>query len=698
MADCSELAENIVNIGMALATKENVKTFDDVVLGLIEIFPVLNRQGIVDAFLEVQQSRSKETDDLQKKLRSIYNEPKIEKNTQDKINELNEFLENGEIQKKKTAKTASMKIEQLRKTRDNLQKWVETGDPTMRKEFTEQLDELVEKIESGTIEMVHRKGELHDEIQQIKDQIDELKKQIAEQAKESELKDKIEILQAHLEAGTLPEISTRKTSGTEATQMLRSVIYDLRKQLNRSEPARRKRIEKSIADLEAKLKSGDILPKPKPPKAESEELDKLIYKQDLIKKEIKDEIRNLKPMTLWGRAGATWDLARLLMTTGEFSFALRQGGIYAFSHPLKWSKSLVSSFKAFGSAKGLYDINKSIFERENAPSYQKSGLVLLQEGMSLTRSEEVIMNYWMDKLPVFRNFNRAAIAFFNTMRADMFDMGYQTLGRSEKMTQAEMEIWANYINVMSGRGRLSIGALNLEPAALALNRAFFSARYVASRFQILTAQPLIYKAGEGTLRIRGQIAKEYIRLGLGLASVYALGMAVGADIEEDPRSPDFGKLKFGNRRLDVMMGHSQIIRLISAILTGTTKRSNGNVMPIRGSYVFFQDNKFFQKTVKTQYGSDDVLDVIARFGRSKLSPQFGFMMNMITGQTMIGEDVTLLNTATQLIYPITYGDIYTVMQEEGMPVNVALSVLTILGMGLQTYENKQKTGNLSRGY
>jgi hypothetical protein len=688
MADCSELAENIVKIGMAISTRQDVKSFDDMVLEMQKIFPALTRQGIVESFLEVQESRKRETTDLQKKLQGIYNEPRIEKTTKNKIDELNKLLEEGEIPEKKTRKPASMKIEQLRATRDNLRKWLETGDTAMKKKFNEELTNLTEKIETGDIEMVRREGQLHDEVQQIKNEIDALKRQIAEQKQEQELRDKIEILQSHLEAGTLPQPVPKTKSGSDVTQSLRSIIYDLRKQINRSEPARRKRIEKSIADLEAKLNSGDILPKPKPPQAESEELDRLIFKRDLIRKEIQDEIRNLKPLTVWGKIGAGWDAVRLIMTTGEFSFALRQGGIYALSHPFKWSKALVSSFKAFASPKGLYDVNKEIYARRNAPNYQKAGLVLLQEGMSLTKSEEVIMNYWADKLPVVRNFNRAALAFFNTLRADLFDLGEQTLSRTGKMTQGEMEIWANYINVMSGRGKLSVGNISLEPAALALNRAFFSARYVASRFQILTGQPFWTKSGEGSLRVRKEIAKEYARLGIGMAAIFALGMAVGAEVEEDPRSSDFGKLRFGRRRLDVMMGNAQVARLMAQLLTGTTKTSSGNIVPIREKYVFWADGEFFQKKAEMRYGSNDVLDVMVRFGRSKLSPQFGFMMNLLTGQTMTGEEVTLLN---QLPYPITYGDIYDVMQEDGVPVNITLSVLTVLGMGLQTYEPEQQT-------
>jgi hypothetical protein len=307
--------------------------------------------------------------------------------------------------------------------------------------------------------------------------------------------------------------------------------------------------------------------------------------------------------------------------------------------------------------------------------------------MSLTKSEEVIMNYWMDKLPVFRNFNRAAIAFFNTMRADMFDMGAETLGANRQMTAEEMEIWANYINAMSGRGKLSAGRYSLEGAALLMNRTFFSARYVASRFQILTGQPLWHSAGKGSPEIRKMIAKEYIRLGIGFATILALGMLTGADIEKDPRSSDWGKLKFGNSRLDVAMGFGQTSTYMARLLTGTIKRGSGKVEPLRPKNVFFLDGDFYQKDAKVRYGGTDVEKVFTRFLRSKLSPQAGLAWSAFTGKDFKGSDVDFINAISQMAYPMTYGDIYDVMQEDGMPKNLSLAVLTFLGMGLQTYDN-----------
>jgi hypothetical protein len=681
MADCSELAKQIVQLAMNLAAEGTVQvkgrpfkvdTFDDVVIAMQEFIPEIRRQSLSDYFLEVTESRKKTTDAMRKKLAEIRRTPAIEKATQAKIDELNEFLETGEVPVKKKKKIRqSTVLAQMRKTRDTLRKWIETGDPVQREKLNEKLDTLNKQIESGQVDASAKTGKFHDEIQTLRDEIKSARKQIKALREEDALKDTIETLQTHLKEGTLPAKKKKAVPEYTAATELRSIISDLRKQLNRSEPARRARIEKSIADLEKRLKSGDIMPKVKPDPVRSEAIDRLVFKRDLIRKEIQDEINSMKPLTPLGKFGAAWDLVRLLMTSGEFSFGLRQGGMYFVSHPLKWGKAMGAAFKSFMNPEALFKINKEIFGRDNAPLYARAGLPLLHEGMSLTKSEEVIMNYWMDKLPIARNFNRAAIGFFNTLRADLFDMGYESIGKRREMTQGEADVWANYVSVMSGRGRLG----SVEGAALAMNRAFFSARYVASRFQLLTLQPIWHQAkgdAKASAAVRIMVAKEYARVAAGLMAIFAAGWAVGADEELDPRSPNFGKLRFGNRRLDVLMGTGQVIRFLSQMITGKTKTGRGDIVPLRGDDV--------------PYGGQTISDVMFRFGRSKLSPQFGVWMNLVTGENYTGEEINLISQAANLAYPMTYGDIYDVWQEEGMATNAILSGLTFLGMGLQTYD------------
>lgn len=710
MADCSELSKNLMDIAMDIAGRDfieiagpkgeprkfKIDNADDVVTAMQEYFPAIRRQDIVDAFVEATEKRERKVDEIQKKMQQIKREfSRGDPALKEKIDDFNEYLETGEVPVKVgRTKKETHSMRQLRQTRTALRKWIETGDPAMKAKLKKKLVELNKKIASGDVDVKpQNRGKLHQEVQAVQDEVNEAQKKIREMRAEKDLQSKITSLQKHLDEGTLPQKKT-STPETRASDDLREIVKDLRHQLRNSDPAKAERLEKSIATLEQRLKEGDILPKPKERVQESREIRDLIYRRDLLRNEIRSEVLSLAPVGFWGKTARVWDALRATMTTGEFSFALRQGGVFAYSHPVKWSKAMLASIKSFASAKSLHDTNQKIINRENGYLYQSSGLVIIQEGMSLTKTEEIMMNYWADKAPGIRNFNRAAIAFMNTMRADLFDAGYETLGQTKEMTQEEAEVWSNYINIMSGRGDLG----KLEGAALKMNRMFFSARYVASRFQMITGQPLWSNSDKGSWRVRGMIAREYARLGLGFAAVLGTAMAFGFDIEPDPRSPDFLKPKLGNRRLDVLMGHQQVFRFLATILTGAVKTSAGDVKPIRPKWAFFTDEGFFDADPEVKWGGRDAMDVMAQFGRSKLSPQFGLTVDIITGKKFNGEEINLLNTAGQLGYPMTYGDIWDVMQEDGVPANIALSALAFLGMGLQTYDTSEKRRSRKIGF
>jgi hypothetical protein len=271
------------------------------------------------------------------------------------------------------------------------------------------------------------------------------------------------------------------------------------------------------------------------------------------------------------------------------------------------------------------------------------------------------------KIPLVAGSQRAYNTVLNKVRADSFDAMMATLARNGEVTDVEGRAIANFINVATGRGKLGPA----EQAATTLNTIFFAPRYVASRFQIIAGQPFY----GGNYRTRKAIAAEYARLLTGLGVVMALGAASGAELEWDPRSSDFGKLKYGNTRIDPLMGLSQTTRLIARTVTGSKKELDGDVVPIRGEGV--------------PYRGDTVASTIGDFLRTKLAPFPGVVLDIATGENAVNEPVSPLSAAAGLVTPISFGEIYEVMRDQGIPRGTAFGLLSIFGMGLQHYEERE---------
>ena len=189
-----------------------------------------------------------------------------------------------------------------------------------------------------------------------------------------------------------------------------------------------------------------------------------------------------------------------------------------------------------------------------------------------------------------------------------------TLSKSGTATPEELKAIANFINIATGRGNMGDHAM----AAESLATVFFSPRLMLSRFQILAGQPLY----GGTARTRKMIAGEYARFLVGVGVVMGLGALAGASLEADPRSSDFGKLRFGNTRLDPLGGLGQVSVLLSRLGTGFKKNSAGELIPIRGEDV--------------PHGGSTSADVIGRFLRTKLAPVVGAGLDLLTGKDVVG--------------------------------------------------------------
>jgi len=448
-------------------------------------------------------------------------------------------------------------------------------------------------------------------------------------------------------------------------------------QLKSSLDELKKRMSTRIAELQDKLAKGDFSKKERRPIKQDAEAVRLTFQLDKAKREFHEALmqdrlaRRSRAKKIFAGAAEVVNSARAILTSIDLSAVLRQGGFVALGHPLRAAKIFPDMLKAMVSKEQQHRVMQEIANRPNAPLYRSSKLYLSDQAGRLSQMEEAYMSRWAEKIPGVAASQRAYVTFLNRLRADSFDAMSASLSRGETPTPLEAKAIANFVNKATGRG--SFGGT--DTANVALNTVFFSPRYLASRFQLLAGQPLY----GGTARTRKAVASEYARFLAGVGVVYTLGLVAGGKVEDDPRSSDFGKMRFGNSRVDPLTGLLQITTLLSRLGSGQTKNTHGKVVQIRDA-----------GRKKVPFGGTTAMDILARFFRSKLSPSVGLGVDVATGKDFSGQKVTAGSVAARTLTPISAQDIYQAMKSEGVPEGTILGLLAIFGMGVQTYDDKKK--------
>ena len=357
------------------------------------------------------------------------------------------------------------------------------------------------------------------------------------------------------------------------------------------------------------------------------------------------------------------NLPRALKSGYDLSAVLRQGMFFIF-HPEKSATAFRKMLNALMDEKTALEIDIELRSRPMAALGEAAKLELTRHGDALGPHEEAIRSRLSDKIPGMKASNRAFTTFLNVQRAQMFDsMVTMHESRFGEATQKEMESYAEFVNIGTGRGQTK----RLQKHMPFLSTVLWSPKLLISRFQMVTGSS-IRRAPTNATRL--MIAREYARFGIGMAIVYTLFKFLGADIEKDPRSSDFGKIRFGDTRIDPLAGLSQATVFLARMVTGEKKTGSGKV----------------QSLTSNEYKADTRFNVFTRFVRSKLSPVIGMVVNLGEQKNVVGEPVTPMTFARDAIVPLSFQDIQEAMEKEGIARGSAIAILPILGWGMQTYE------------
>lgn len=410
------------------------------------------------------------------------------------------------------------------------------------------------------------------------------------------------------------------------------------------------------------------------------------------------------------------NIPRALMSSLDLSAPLRQGLLLGVDNPKNAVKAFGSMLRFFADERYFNAAMDSIHNSKMAKLRQASGLEITDvsgQNFSLGTKEEAFMTDLITKGALqgdvirtvagagagaltgdtaeerMRNAligaglgfasrlgvgasERAYTGFLNKLRADVFDDvagEYLKNGMRPETHSDEFEGLARFINVATGRGEIK-GKL-LQGSAPLLNAVFFSPRFLASRFQMFNPK-FYYNLPPEARKMAARSVMKLIGTGVGVLGLASLSDKV--DVQLDPRSSDFGKIRMGQYRYDIWGGFQQIAVLLSRLVTGETKSAgSGDVSSLNGEEFFGQTR----------------LSVLARFFRSKLAPVTGAAVDLLEGTNVVGEDVNLQQQIQSKLLPFYIQDLIEAADAEGI-LHPSLKLSPgLFGVGVQRFETRR---------
>lgn len=487
-----------------------------------------------------------------------------------------------------------------------------------------------------------------------------------------------------MEQGRLPGSDQEiPEADDQVVARLREVLADLKEIQRKSNPAQQAKLEKKIAFLKGRLAAGDY--------STNEEVDlykpnrrtlELQYEAARLNNQLNQQIAKQKP-TQWWKVVPQEALRTVMALKASFDLSAfgNQGGWALLAHPVRTARALPKTLRAMVSDQAAYEIQQEILNRPQSPYYFRDGLELTQasEAGEFTAREEEYRGVFAERIPLIgrgiKGSNRAFATTLNLIRADSYDALASTFASEGGPTEVEGRAIAEFVNMATGRGNIG----GIERTVHAMNGIMWAPRRTISRFQMLftlggqiewgaARQPGQWKRSfvhmRGSHQLRKELAKEIARYLGGLAVVYTLGMMAGGELETDFRSSDAWKIRFGNTRLDPLSGLAQTLTLTARLARQGRKLSDGTVQPLSAYHL--------ERTG-------------AQFMKNKLTPGLNIGWAVFTGDTAFDGPTSLPWVMRESVMPLAFDDILKAMEDQGIARGTALSMLGILGMGVQVY-------------
>ena len=366
-------------------------------------------------------------------------------------------------------------------------------------------------------------------------------------------------------------------------------------------------------------------------------------------------------------AVAAANIPKTLMSSLDFSAGLRQG--WGMMTRKEWYLSFVNQFKYAFSKKAFRDLQADIISRPSYDLMKSSGLRISSLATKLAQKEEDFIGAAiLRRLPWVGASERAYVGFLNKLRADVFDhlvKSAELAGENVSKGSKELNDIANTINDFTGSGNIGKGDRYASAVPL-FNAGLFSPRKISATVNMFN--PARYLDPRISKTARKAALRQLIGSLSATATFMGLASMAGADIETNPISSDFGKIKIGNTRFDVSGGNANYLTLLSRLAENKTKSTTTGKVRELGK----------------GYKADNRGTLILKFGRNKLSPLAGELVSLITGSDFMGKPVDIKKDALEMITPMIVGSVMQMaaIDKDIVPIGI---LAELFGVGVQSY-------------
>ncbi len=351
-----------------------------------------------------------------------------------------------------------------------------------------------------------------------------------------------------------------------------------------------------------------------------------------------------------------------ILTSGDLPPILRQGGFFFVNNPIKSGKAFADSFEAMWTKEGAERVRSMI---EGTPEYEileKNGTQFTGYHDPLSPMEENIRATVSEHIPIVAHTQRGFAAFLNLQR---LYVGRALLRAVENPSKEDLRSISDFINVGTGRGgfknkKLDAG-LNLVKIPL------FAPRLYLSRISLMSGAT--YRASSP--RVKRIVGKSMARMGAAIAAVSTLAYLMGNKDAFDLRSSDAGQIVVGDTRIDLTAQFRQYAVLLGRFATHEIKHPDGEI---------------------TDVGDD--WELASDFLDTKKAPALNAFIEIRKAASnkpgRSGKIESVMSATAKAIAPISPMDVYRSMRSEGVPTGLAISILGMIGAGVNTYQQKKK--------